>query len=322
MSKVKTFASLVGRAFGPIGTLISAVLAVLGEWSDTLFGPDTLSPFIQENLSHIGITLFVLCVAAAILRMEWRLREVDSYFGNEHRKRLMLDGIPPTRDEYVRYVGEGDYGVVNRFWLAGISNVGDHRNRTDLHVACEYGHAAIVQGILERGGDPKRQDSTGLTPLMASAIPGNVKVMDVLLQHDCALNAKSTHGGCSALFIASAYGHVQAIDLLLKHGADIDAVDHANLTPLMGAIAQSKWKASELLLDSRADAARVDSFGATTLDYAIAHNAPNELIQKLEGRGAKASIPALKKNGGGFSRYGHVRVSWERATAGIEPGHG
>ena len=258
MGKLKNLYQLCKQVFGPLILILGGGFTVFSEWAGVLF-PDGAFPFLEKNGFRIGITVFIVAGIYLILRTESKLRELDELLSNKHMRGLWVDGIPPTLDEYIRYVQQGDFGVVNRFWQAGISNVTDSRGRSDLHVSCEAGHAAIVQGILERGGNPKGHDGSGLTPLMLSAIEGRAQVIDVLLQHDCAVNAKSSNDGCSALFIASAYGHDRAIEALLNQGAEVDARDHNNLTPLMASVARKNWNTATLLLGAGIRCARRSS---------------------------------------------------------------
>ncbi|PIW25851.1 MAG: hypothetical protein COW30_18035 [Rhodospirillales bacterium CG15_BIG_FIL_POST_REV_8_21_14_020_66_15] len=312
METLKSVTSIFIRTFGPLGFLFGGVLTMMGEWAVLLFGEGPFSTFLQGNGERIGFTLFIFCGLIMVLRMEWRFREHEEYFGNEAQKKLWRMGILPTRDYYLNYVREGDYGVVNRFWEAGTVNVNNGRGRWDIHIACEAGHAAIVQGLLERGVDPKITDQDGFTPLMTAVRFKHSKIIDLLLHHDCALNTKSSKQGCSALFVAAVHHDEPEIAAtLLAHGAEIESVDHNNLTPLMAAVAQQRWKVASLLIDRGADANRVDGSGATLMDYTALYNAPREFVARLEGLGIKKSPLNLKRVSGGFSAPAGITIKWE-----------
>lgn len=290
-------------------------LAVLFGLIADLSGGSTFWSLTPADWFKVGLALIAVFGAVSILRHEYILHSFGELWGNEHARKLMQDGIPPYRQVYFQYVREGDYATVNRFWMAGFANISDSYGKTDLHIASERGHAAIVDGIIRHGGDPKRPDGEGLTPLMAAAIEGHAKVADVLLAHDCALNAKSAPHGCSALFIAAAHGRLNMVDLLLREGAEIDALDHGNKTPLMAAIAQRKWDVVDRLLDAGANVTRADGDGACVMDYAAAFQAPEKITRRIQESGGQLSNPPFKSTGGGFSRVGHVRVTWKREPA-------
>jgi hypothetical protein len=313
-SKISGAVATLRGAFWPAAAAFGAVATMAGEWANVVFGDGFLTPFIHQNLSRIGLTIFLISGVAFILKMEWRYRETDAYLGNEHKKALLLEGIPPIPGEYLRYVEKGNYKVVKRFWDAGVINVRDHYDRSDLHVACQGAHAAIADGILEAGADPKAYDGEGLTPLMRAAIGGNLLVVENLLRHNCAVNAKSLPHGTSALYIAAAYGQLEVIKLLLRHGAETDAVDHNNLSPLMAALAREHWDAAKLLIESGADVSRIDRYGATVMNYAEQHKAPDDLIAELVKRNAKPANRNLWQSGSGFAAVGFVHPTWSEKT--------
>jgi hypothetical protein len=128
-----------------------------------------------EAIQAIGLTFVALGVTAAVIRHEWMFYEYRELIGNEHSSSLWKDGIPPTRDEYFRYLGQGDFGVVNRFWQAGILKFLDAYGSSDLHIACANGHAAIAEELIKRGSDTRVPDKRGHTPLMLASAEDSLK---------------------------------------------------------------------------------------------------------------------------------------------------
>jgi ankyrin repeat protein len=59
---------------------------------------------------------------------------------------------------------------------------------------------------------------------------GRVAVLELLLQHNADVNAKSWNKW-TPLFWASAGGHVNVVQLLLEHGADIKAQSKMMVLP-------------------------------------------------------------------------------------------
>ena len=305
IDSLKGWTKAAGRAFGPAGLVIGVVIT-LSSLFQVFFG----NPIGADKTLFVGLVIIAVCGAIVVLRLEYTMRQFDSYVGNEHARRLWADGIPATRDTYLQYVRRGDYGVVNRFWLAGIMNIEERAGVTDLHIACEQGSAAIVQGLLERGAEPGGADKSGHTPLMFAARDGHVRVARVLLHHDCAINAKSAELGCSALYTSAANGHAPFVELLLAEGASVDSVDQDNMTPLMAAIARRNFDVGTLLVGGGADLTRIDASGATLMDYVLAFSVPEDIAHRVRDAGVQKT--GLQSTGGGHARTGKARVSWQR----------
>jgi ankyrin repeat protein len=256
------------------------------------------------------VALIAIFGAISIIRHEYLLHKFDNIWSNEHAKKLVQDGIAPYRDEYLQYVRRGDFGTVNRFWNAGIFNVDDHGQQSDLHIAAEAGYGAIARGIIERGGDPKRPDRSGRTPLMKAAARGHLNVADVLLEHDCAINATSSDDSVSALYAAASNNHESVVDLLIKSGANLNVIDCDNMTPLMAAAARGHWNIAQKLISSGADLHRIDAFGTTIRDYVRnSKNAPHDIEAYLRQQKV-AYNRKLHRVSIGHTGTGKVRPSW------------
>lgn len=279
--------------------LISAAQAITG---NTIGANNTL---------FTALIVFILAAVAVLLRQEYLVSVHEQWFGNEHARELLAEGIPPFLDTYLRYVSNGDFAVVNRFWAAGIIGGKDTQGRTDLHLACLMGHPALVQELLTRGADPTGTTPEGHTALIMAAAGGNARVIEVLSDHRCALDA-GTLRGCSALYSAASRGHAAAVEKLIKLGAKLDRTDDANITPLMAAIAQRHHDVAMILMKAGADIKKKDAAGATLMDYATAFQAPKDLVDYLTAGGVEHSEQGLICSGTGGSWDGHVRLTWER----------
>lgn len=292
---------------------IGGLAAVLGFIADASGGATfwSLNGAIWFNL---GLLLTAIYLAWSTIRHDYLLNEFDKMWGNEHARKLLAQGIFPSRDYYFRYLRKGDYPTVVLFWAAGQVNVSDE-GRTDLFVAAESGHAAIVRGIIERGGDPKQPDKSGRTPLMAAASLRHIAAAEALTQHDCAIGAKAASDGVSALYAASANGHLAMVDLLVRSGAPLDAVDHDNITPIMAAMVQQNWEVVRFLIKSGADLRRVDASGATLRDYAgMTKSTPQDIKDGIVAAGVEFSQPRIATGGSGHSGTGKVTVKWLPAS--------
>jgi hypothetical protein len=130
IEKLQRWVTRALKAFGPATVVLAAALAVISA-IQALTG-NTIS---ANNTLFTSLVLFVFAGTAVILRHEYLLTLYENYLGNDHARRLWAEGIPPVLDTYLRYVGSGDFGMVNRFWLAGISGGADFQGRSDLHLA-------------------------------------------------------------------------------------------------------------------------------------------------------------------------------------------
>lgn len=320
MVSFKKIAKATLRYFRFAGLGIGTLSALLGFFADASGGA-TFWSLSANTWFDLGILLIALFGAASVVRHDYLLHEFDELWGNEHAQRLMRDGIPLLRETYFQYVRKGEYGTVNRFWSAGLYNVTDLYGRSDLDLASENGHKAIVRGIIERGGDPKRPNSAGMTPLMLASAGGHEAVVDVLLEFDCGTHATSNDGGVSALYAAASNGHTEVAKQLVKAGAPIDAPDHDNITPLMAAIVNGQWDTVEFLLDAGANVSRIDACGANVADYVAIrrHDAPTAIQHRVHDAGVLQSDPELICTGTGHNYTGKVDVTWETAKSRVSP---
>jgi hypothetical protein len=317
MQIIKKFAAVCVQAFGPVimvGGVLMMAIAWVADVNGSMGSSTAFFSLTRDQIYRLAVVMFAAGGALTVLRHEWELHDVRSLFGNEASRLLMSEGIPPTIDYYHQYVGRGDYGIVNRFWQAGISGGRDSQGKTDLHIACQMGHPAIVQELLRRGADPLVTTPEGHTSLMMAAVGGNVRIVDILSDHRFALEAGTTDGGCSALYMAAARGHLAATERFIEFGAIIDRPDNANLTPLMAAIAQRHYDVARFLIDAGADVSRRDASGATLLDYAETFACPDDILERIVARGVTRCPDGLNQRSGGCKWDGHVRVGWRKAS--------
>eukprot|EP01046_Picozoa_sp_COSAG06_P006645 COSAG06_NODE_314_length_17706_cov_366.601940_4_plen_134_part_00 len=80
--------------------------------------------------------------------------------------------------------------------------------------------------------------------------------------------ANPNDGGRRAVHAASAYGHKDVVAFLGSHGADVNAVDDYQWTPLHCAVFGGQASVCTTLLALGADLAAKDKYGNTALDDA------------------------------------------------------
>ena len=127
---------------------------------------------------------------------------------------------------------------------------------TALHKAAERGHAAVVQVLLEAGGDAAATTRIGsYTPLHLAGRRGNAASVEALLRAAADPNAATTTSGATPLHLAaSAPAGADAVAALLRAGADPNAREgSAGQTPLMFAAAADRGDAVRVLIRAGGD---------------------------------------------------------------------
>jgi ankyrin repeat protein len=176
-----------------------------------------------------------------------------------------------------------------------------------LHLAALAGDVETMRLLLAKGANPNLTDGIGRSPLIAAAtshIPGAVQLLlrngvevhtATILPAGAATrtpnnikNGPPNNSGVTSLHNAAAFGPVESVRLLLKAGAEVNARDSRNMSPLFFALA-SEHPAIEIvrvLISAGADVNTPDSSGDTPLDWAEKFGYP-EIIAELKKAGAK-----------------------------------
>lgn len=103
-------------------------------------------------------------------------------------------------------------------------NLGEFRN--PILVAIEYQQADIVAILLKHGADVSVCDGHSHTPLHNAAWQGLEKIVQMLLAHNAAVNAKTKFGETPLLLVArglsgtSVESRIRVAQILLEHKAD------------------------------------------------------------------------------------------------------
>jgi ankyrin repeat protein len=200
-----------------------------------------------------------------------------------------------------------------------------------LHLASMHNHPNIVALLLKLGAPVDLKDSNDMTPLLCALESfGSGGVVQLLLEHGASVNARNKRGW-TPLHSASASEETppDVVASLLKLGADVDALDNDNMTPLLCAfewygsneIAQllmehgagvhvrnkksqtplhlaSRWRHTDVLaslLKLGADVDSSDSDGMTPLLHALVHQNQSSAVKLLLKHGA--SVHVRNRNG-------------------------
>lgn len=144
-----------------------------------------------------------------------------------------------------------------------------YAGRTLLHWAAAAGSLTVVELLLGLGADANATDGGGHTPLYSvgneCAIPGGGNVVRALVRAGAKVNACDGAKHCTALHMAARRGNVEVAEALLDCGADMEARDSLDETPLRRSVNCGKTGVAALLLSRGADLHSKGSKGLTPL---------------------------------------------------------
>ena len=120
--------------------------------------------------------------------------------------------------------------------------------------------------------------------LIFSAIWHNPKMLPWLLQHGVHPDSRLGNHGNTPLMQAACENEQKTMQLLLAAGADPNARNEANETPLGFACAWTQWAAAAILIRHGADVNAIETDNTTFLDWALT-GSHNEGIQLLQANG-------------------------------------
>ena len=186
-------------------------------------------------------------------------------------------------------------------WFAKVAQKG----AVALHTAAEKGDVLVAKFLLANGADHNAKDVLGHSPLHATAIPGveavakldaaGVDLSEIVTVENAlkVLGERLAGIDLAVLRDAPSVGEAKAAvaKLLLEHGADVNAANQFDQTPLAGAVAIGKSSVVEVLLAGKADVNISDRWGTTPLDYAVLYG-NEDMARVLLANGADPNASA------------------------------
>jgi len=156
---------------------------------------------------------------------------------------VKIDSNDPNFDgasALVEAAGVGDLAEVELLLKRGVRpdwTIGEVQ-RTPLHEAAAFGHAEVVQALIQAGkdGDLLNRiigaiDQRRRTPLHDAALGGHVAVAGILLDHGAVIDATGMDG-LQPFHLAVIKGDEKMVDFLLARGAYVQARDAMGRTPV------------------------------------------------------------------------------------------
>eukprot|EP00049_Salpingoeca_infusionum_P013406 m.250542 g.250542 ORF g.250542 m.250542 type:complete len:232 (+) comp15439_c0_seq3:2954-3649(+) len=167
-------------------------------------------------------------------------------------------------------------------------NTVDADGHTTLHVACKYGHVAIVRDLLDEAqANPCAETARQQTPLHFACQYNHADVVELLIQHGVSLNAVDGNGATSLHYCAS-NGHIEAAKLLVGAGAQVDIQDARGNTCLHLAAKWSRVELARLLIIAGADCSIQNNIDKSPADECV-----NLVIQDMIAGALAGERPQL-----------------------------
>ena len=227
----------------------------------------------------------------------------------------------------------GDIEAVKEFLAAGTDvNAKDEDGHTPLYPAAFQDDKEIAELLIAKGADVHAKDGDGLTPLHFAAVGGSKEIAELLIASGAGVNVKSVdgqtaldiatdpvnpnnpletadllrkHGGKHGTIHGAARGgDIEAVKEFLAAGADVNAKNAIDETPLDLAAMNGYKETAELLIAKGANVNAKNKRGDTSLNWAIRFKKPE-------------TAALIRKNGG--KRGEELRAEARKETASAKP---
>jgi ankyrin repeat protein len=190
--------------------------------------------------------------------------------------------------QFLRAAMRGDVDAVRSALDAGMdADAQSAKGMTALMCSAWQGdHVEVARLLLDRGADlTVRQEFSGWTALTFAAVNGKQQCLDLFFERGATLDEPA--GDWKALMFAVQYRSRATARTMLEHGADPNARDDDERTPLMRAARNSDAELVPVLLAAGAEVDLVDTNGMSALHHACTKaNVPNvhALLEAGAGR--------------------------------------
>ena len=174
-------------------------------------------------------------------------------------------------------------------------NITDKNKNTSLHAAV-HGRCRTkdIKAIIDHFADINAINKNKQTAIMLACEKGDVHAINVLLKNRADLNIANADGDTCLHVVARRDHSKDVIHSMIKHGANVNAKNKFNETPLMKANKNGYIDVTKELLNAGADHKLLDGFGDTWIHRAIDGGYRQELIRTMIDHGA--DVNAMNKH--------------------------
>ncbi|MFM1803598.1 MAG: hypothetical protein RL136_477 [Planctomycetota bacterium] len=164
----------------------------------------------------------------------------------------------PGTTDLINAVRAGDMAKVSALIASGVDvNERDRAGqRTALHWAAKSGNRPAMEVLIAAKADPNIKDRQGRTPLWG-AVETELETIKFLIEKGAQVNARDQINSTPLLW-AAGFGKPEMVAFLLTQKADVKATDDNGWTPLIWAAGLGQPQTVDLLVKSGADVAAAD----------------------------------------------------------------
>ncbi|KAI3325913.1 ankyrin repeat-containing domain protein [Xylariaceae sp. AK1471] len=290
--------------------LLATIMAASssGNESLTLELIDRISDDGKEELSRRGKTLLFRAARIGLDRLTEKLLEIGTpvnleipYFRGTSTTPLCIASVAGfvstarvllKRGANVKFrshlqstpltlaASEGNADIIGCLVKEGKADI-EHTDTGDsassqnpLFIACEWGSPLAVEKLVELGVDPSKPDDNGWSPIIIAATFGQLRSIQILLDHGVNIETAGPGGHETPLQYALAGGHIEAFRRLLEKGANPSSPRFR--LPLLVKVTDPRLPISDeerisfakLLLEHAVDINATDMQGRSALSYA------------------------------------------------------
>ena len=172
----------------------------------------------------------------------------------------------------LHYAAEHDSHEVAAVLLENGAEIDAKSNNeeTPLHLAAEFNASVVASLLLANGADVNAQDFLLVTPLHRAAEHNALETASLLLENGVNVNVVREYYGETPLHRAVySYDNPNMVSFLIEKGANVDATNTQDGTPLHYAAAFNALESAAVLLANGANVNAEGYLNATPLDAAI-----------------------------------------------------
>ena len=205
-------------------------------------------------------------------------------------RRALQESPTPTITELYEAAFSGNIEHVRSLIASGGDVNAWYYTETALHAAAATGRKDMVELLIAHGADVNAQHKRGWTPLH-KAITGDYleSVEEHLKTAYPDINAEEWDRYAALEEVTREKLMMEIVTLLLKHGANVNAKDDLEGTPLHYAIYDTPISVIEVLLANGADLSIADEYGGTLL-HEVASHGFKDLVALFISHGAELNV--------------------------------